>query len=938
MMKKVLFIVAAATLFFSCQKEIEPATPDSASGERFIFKASTENLVAPTKADINASNQLVWAEGDKIGVYVNDDGWPDKNQPFTLVGNGGDVTGDFAWDYSGEFSQNAAAAFYPWGGTGSDANNVYDGTMYFKLPDGYYGYTSGKMVTPLVAKLNGSTDKITFKHAGAAVKVTINNLPGYVHSLGMSVAGQQITGGYHIDPASAGTAALAIDGAADATKNSVWLNIDPADAEREFVFLFPVPELTKPKLSFSMYDENDVLVWSKNLKAQSVDVSRGDVLEMPALDIEPSYQLDQISVWGVIGTHNNWDGDTPMACEVDGIMHVAKGLVCEQNAEFKIRKDGNWDESYGNGNLIDNDYSVGEGSNVKITTAGTYDIIFNSKTHKIKVTPTGRCPYPDAATMPHHSAIKKAKDLGATETANCYIITAPGAYKIPVVKGNSSESAGERASVELLWETYNNAESVTPNSVIAAVDYDDEDNYVYFKTPDTLKPGNALIAAKDANGDIIWSWHIWIPATEIESSTYGYIYNHELMDRNLGALVAATTTSIPVESFGLHYEWGRKDPFVGAKSITSSSFASVSGTAITTGYGMTVEQAIANPTVYAVYTESDSWGNWTNETGASTLWQNAEKTIYDPCPAGYRVPARDSGQPMHSSDLSTVTGWSDNAASGANAAYFTLGNPAAVFPFAGLLSEDGSNISYNGARDFIWTTYASSSSNSGYMMDVRQGTSTHTVTSTVTSRGCSVRCVKIEAAPEPEVEPAAAATGITLDGDLSDWDDNGEALAGDGSSIIEWKYGYDSSNLYFFFKIPTSKIVASDDGTYKFKRYIYIALDTDNDESTGASPSDYGALTLPGCEALALVYPFRGDTTEGLAFVNGLDDAGWTRVPPTGSKTGKYATTYGVVNGSYAYVEVGLPMDGIGTPSPSKMKVQLSYSWTLSPIGTISTK
>ena len=234
-----------------------------------------------------------------------------------------------------------------------------------------------------------------------------------------------------------------------------------------------------------------------------------------------------------------------------------------------------------------------------------------------------------------------ATDLsyGKQAMANCYVLTAPGAYKIPALKGNSEDSVGNVFGVELVWETYNNAEDVTANSVIAEVDFDNDN--LYFKTPDALKAGNALIAAKDSEGKIIWSWHIWIPATTIESSTFGDIYSAPLMDRNLGALVAATTTSVPVESFGLHYEWGRKDPFVGALSISDNHFAKVSGTPISVGYEMTVAETIANPATYAVFTEADSWGDWLSPSNDATLWQDAEKTIYDPCPAGYRVPKRD---------------------------------------------------------------------------------------------------------------------------------------------------------------------------------------------------------------------------------------------------------------------------------------------------------
>ncbi len=347
--------------------------------------------------------------------------------------------------------------------------------------------------------------------------------------------------------------------------------------------------------------------------------------------------------------------------------------------------------------------------------------------------------YVAPSTSDHESEITGATDLGATETANCYIIDTPGAYKIPVVKGNSSESAGNVFDVELVWETYNNAEDVTLNSVIAAVDFDGPTNYIFFKTPDVLKPGNALIAAKDSNGKIIWSWHIWIPASAIATNTYS-IYNHALMDRYLGALVAATTSSVPVESFGLQYEWGRKDPFLGARSITGSNFAKRSGTALSVGYEMTVAQTIANPATYAVYTSTDSWGNWLSPANDATLWKDTEKTIYDPCPAGYRVPKRDQDQPLHNSDLSKVTGWSDNAAAGDNAAYFTLGDPVTVFPYGGLVCENGKYMDHNGDRSFIWTSSVNSSVNPR-IMDVRLNTSTHTVTTTVSSRGCSIRCV-----------------------------------------------------------------------------------------------------------------------------------------------------------------------------------------------------
>ena len=107
----------------------------------------------------------------------------------------------------------------------------------------------------------------------------------------MCVDGQQVYGGYHVTYANAGTDALAPDDATpDTDKNTVWLNYTN-NTETAFTFVFPVPTLTQPKLSFKIYDRNDVLVWSKNLKAQSSNLGRADVLVMPAIDIDYYKQL-----------------------------------------------------------------------------------------------------------------------------------------------------------------------------------------------------------------------------------------------------------------------------------------------------------------------------------------------------------------------------------------------------------------------------------------------------------------------------------------------------------------------------------------------------------------------------------------------------------------------------------------------------------------------
>ena len=392
-MKKLFFVVAIATLFFSCQKELEPTK--EATNDRFSFKASIEQLSEPTRGTINDDNQLVWYDNgktgddrvvDKIGIYVNDDTWTDKNQPFTLSSGAGTTQGVFTWDYSGTFSDKAAAAFYPWQGLGSGYNNVYDNetdgpVMYFKLKDEVWGYNSGDMLTPLIASLSGSTDPISFKHAGAAVKLTINNLVSGTYVTKMTVAGKQITGGFHVNPANAGTDALALDAAEDATKNTVTLHAWKSSGA--FSWVFPVPELTKPKLSFEIKDDNGVTVFSKNLKAQTKDVKRGEILVMPALDITPySKFVQDNTTWTFSGTINGsaWTDNVPMM--TDGKYSILSGCTFAAGDEFKIRYNNAWDTAYPSSNWVFN-----------ASNAGTKDIIFNRETHEIKVV-DHKFPYP----------------------------------------------------------------------------------------------------------------------------------------------------------------------------------------------------------------------------------------------------------------------------------------------------------------------------------------------------------------------------------------------------------------------------------------------------------------------------------------------------------------------------------------------------------------
>lgn len=231
-------------------------------------------------------------------------------------------------------------------------------------------------------------------------------------------------------------------------------------------------------------------------------------------------------------------------------------------------------------------------------------------------------------------SISAAENLSKEGTANSYIVSRPGVYSIAAVKGNSTKQLESAKMASVVWETFGTDEKPTKGDLIYAVKY--EDGNVYFKTVDIFKEGNALIAVMDANGTILWSWHIWM--TDKPKEQVYYNDAGVMMDRNLGAVSA---TPGEAGTLGLSYQWGRKDPLMG--NLTTDMYDVSESTYLwpaeiwpDSNKG-TIEYTISHPTTIF------SWGNYGDwlysETTKldNTRWQS-EKTIYDPCPAGWRIP------------------------------------------------------------------------------------------------------------------------------------------------------------------------------------------------------------------------------------------------------------------------------------------------------------
>lgn len=357
-------------------------------------------------------------------------------------------------------------------------------------------------------------------------------------------------------------------------------------------------------------------------------------------------------------------------------------------------------------------------------------------------------PIANKTTLSDDLVFATATDLSDSDgPANSYWIPAAGQYKFPLVKGNTSAFVGDVKEVAILWETYNdNSATVDVNSVIAAADYyiNGSDRYIVFKTPGTLKPGNALIAAKNSLGKILWSWHIWIPKTSITTNAYNDLFGAgvQAMDRNLGALVAAAgsdSDSDTYESYGLYYQWGRKDPFPGPSATNSTTKATVSvALESKSTTPLTLAQSIAHPTQFAyngATAVDPAWDgqNWCSQNIAALWNDGGSKGLYDPCPPGYRVPIYNSSIGYWMSD-----GWSFDTT------HNWFKKEGAVFSYSGYLDDCSGNISYAGAsnpsklRIKIWGANESSVKDGSC---IYVNNSSFSASSNHKAGGASIRCV-----------------------------------------------------------------------------------------------------------------------------------------------------------------------------------------------------
>lgn len=297
-------------------------------------------------------------------------------------------------------------------------------------------------------------------------------------------------------------------------------------------------------------------------------------------------------------------------------------------------------------------------------------------------------------------------DLSARETANTYIVPAAGNYKFKAtVKGNggfdpltgttaTTIDPADISGVTVLWE-----QGQYPGRAIqqTAGNYDISyaGGYVTFIKPaayDVQSTACVAVFKDGASGtagkydkeydEILWSWLIWAtpePGTMIQNGK-------TFMDRNLGASTNLGGNYIR----GFLFQWGRKDAFSAASgSNTSVYWFSPIAIDVFTEYpteAKSMAYTIAHPTARIVCWTATTHSWMPEEEYSKRPWREEVKTIYDPCPPGWKVPAK--------ADMDGITGlpdtglYSSDAKSTTDANLRNFGNSDIGYYWTSTISDD----------------------------------------------------------------------------------------------------------------------------------------------------------------------------------------------------------------------------------------------------------
>ena len=207
------------------------------------------------------------------------------------------------------------------------------------------------------------------------------------------------------------------------------------------------------------------------------------------------------------------------------------------------------------------------------------------------------------------------------QTANCYVIGETGTYIYPACKGVWTEGLSTIPE-EMMCSKGTNIEIIAQDSQstsLTNLTYNPDSREFSFDVT-SINDGNIIIGLTYMDNGVKkveWSWHLWfVKGVNFGTALEGFFdvksqqmpNGSEMMDRNLGANVLINTDNIfdsdiiPGTINGFYYRYGFRNPYF--------------------------EDAKGKGTTYHGLNESDY-----------STWNSEKKSVTDPCPPGYRVPA-----------------------------------------------------------------------------------------------------------------------------------------------------------------------------------------------------------------------------------------------------------------------------------------------------------
>ena len=345
----------------------------------------------------------------------------------------------------------------------------------------------------------------------------------------------------------------------------------------------------------------------------------------------------------------------------------------------------------------------------------------------------------DTTPIPTNSYILRPQLIGAPANETHVYIPLAGVYRYweDYLLNNGDSIPGGQITTSVIWQEGSNI--IKTPTVINP--YKRDSAYIFVEAGTAL--GNAVVEMK-VGGVTYWSFHLWVTDYNPNEAAGQKLFNGNIfMDRNLGAL--SNNYDAAGNARGLYYQFGRKDPFPRGSNWTNTFSTAFTPVTMPTSVMATnvlrpllaIPASINNPRNFYIRGSS----NWVLARESNYLWNTpgGNKTAFDPCPKGWRVPKQPSYGPTNSpwNGLSTanlVTGVQTNGR------YYA--NVVGYYPFSGYINFTPSAAIVNtGTQAYYWSAWQTSSAPNG-VTGMEISTTVVNLNQTIDAGlGASVRCV-----------------------------------------------------------------------------------------------------------------------------------------------------------------------------------------------------